>query len=94
MSGTYTPPATPMPTPVAGTQDKTTTISKLAVSIVSELTFLVCLGIAYWAKNDTAFNLLVGAAITNSTTVVNYWLGSSSGSSAKDATIAAKGNAQ
>ena len=94
MSGTYTPPATPTPAPAAGTQDKTTTISKLAVSIIAEVTFLVCLGLAYLAKNDTAFNTLVGVAVSNATATVHYWIGSSSGSSAKDATIAAKGNAQ
>lgn len=81
----------PGPAQSAPTHDKATIVSKLAVSIVAEITFIVCMAIAWWTKNETAFNLLVGAAISNSTTVVNYWLGSSSGSSAKDATIAAKG---
>lgn len=76
------------PTP-PGTPDRVTTVSKLTVSVVAEITFVVCMSIAWWTKNETAFNLLVGAAISNSTTVVNYWLGGSSGSTSKDATIAA-----
>ena len=34
--------------------------------------------------------LLLGIAGTNATAVVNYWIGSSAGSQAKDATIAAQ----
>lgn len=74
--------------PASIPQDKTATISKLAVSILTQLLFLSAFGVAYLLKNDTAINLLVGAVIANATTTVNFWLGSSSGSSSKDATIA------
>jgi len=37
------------------------------------------------AKNDTAFNLMIGAVISNVTTVVGYYFGSSSGSAQKTA---------
>ena len=78
------------PAPVVSTTDKVTTISKLTVSVTSQVVFLVALGIAYLTKDSTAISLLVGAAIANSTTVVNFWLGSSAGSSSKDAIIAGK----
>lgn len=81
-------------TPIIPPPDKTATVSKLAVSIAAQVVFFACLGIAYWTKDSNAISLLVGAAVANSTTVVNYWLGSSSGSSAKDATIAAKSATQ
>lgn len=77
-----TTPGTPAPI------DNVATISRLSVSVMSLVVFMVALGISYWTKNDTAMNLMVGAVITNATTVVNYWLGSSQGSSSKDAALA------
>jgi hypothetical protein len=67
--------------------DKVSVITPLVVSVVAEAIFLAAIVIAWWTK-DASLGILLGAAATNATTVVNYWLGSSSGSKAKDATIA------
>ena len=79
MSGTQ--PAAPAPTPEwrapAG-----------LVSIYSLTILLVALGVACYLNNATAITLLIGVIATNATTVVNYYMGSSHGSQAKDATIA------
>lgn len=82
MSGNTTPPTVP-PT------DKIGTVTPLVISIFAEAIFLAALGIAWWTKNEN-LGILLGVAASNATTVVSYWLGSSSGSKAKDATIAAQ----
>lgn len=86
MSGNFTLPPPPSP---AETSDRTATIAKLCISVFAELIFVAALSIAWWTK-DPSLPLLLGMAGTNATAVVSYWIGSSAGSSAKDATIAAK----
>ena len=66
---------------------------QLIVSVVAMGIFAVALVVAWWTKSES-LNLLLGAASANATTVVAYWLGSSSGSRAKDATIQAQANLQ
>ena len=80
MSATTTPP--PAVSPIAEW-------GGVAVSILSLLLFVATLIVSYLSKNDTAFMLLVGAVVSMGTTTINYWLGSSRGSVAKDATISA-----
>lgn len=61
---------------------------QISTSILTQLIFAVLAFLAFWLRNEQMELLVVGAAIANATTVVNYWLGSSSGSKGKDATIA------
>lgn len=75
-------------TPAVQQTDTVATISRLSVSVLSLVVFMAALGVAYWTKNETAMNLMVGAVISNATTVVNFWLGSSQSSSGKDAALA------
>lgn len=57
------------------------------VSIFVLAIFLAAIGIAWWSK-DNSLQILLGMAGTNAATAVGYWLGSSSGSKAKDSVIA------
>lgn len=82
MSGT-----TPTPPKPAGSDAVTATWGPVSVSILAEVIFFAAIGVAWWTK-DPSLPLLLGAASANATTVVSYWLGSSSGSKGKDATIA------
>jgi hypothetical protein len=82
MSGT-TPTQTAPPT------DKVATIGPIVVSVVVLSIFLAAIIIAWWTK-DSSLQILLGMAGTNAATAVGYWLGSSSGSKTKDATIAAQ----
>lgn len=75
-------------TPTAAPTDKVGTYSKLAVSIFAEAIFVAAIVIAYLAKDSTSLTLLMGAVVSMATTVTNFWLGSSQGSSNKDAIIA------
>jgi hypothetical protein len=60
----------------------------IIVSVVAILTFTGALIVSFVAKDEGLLNLTVGAAIANATTAVQWWLGSSRGSQAKDETIA------
>ena len=82
-------PTPPAPVQSAPLTDRVAGVSRLTISIVSEVVFIAALAIAWWTK-DSSLPLLLGIAGTNATAVVNYWIGSSAGSSAKDATIAAR----
>lgn len=84
MSGTVSPP----PAPGRGR-------GAIAISFVAQLTFFLALAAAAaiaWFKSD--LNLLIamcGVAATNATTIINYWVGSSSGSDRKTELLAPKG---
>ncbi len=56
---------------------------QIATSALSLVIFAGCLIVSFYAKDSQMELLVVGAAIANATTVVNYWLGSSSGSEKK-----------
>jgi hypothetical protein len=74
-------------------EQKTVTLGgQIATSALSLLIFAGCLVVSFYLKDQQMELLVVGAAIANATTVVNYWLGSSSSSKAKDDTIAATAN--
>ncbi len=60
----------------------------IAVSVLTLITFVGALIASFITKDSTMLSLAVGAAVANATTVVNYWLGSSSGSQKKDDMIA------
>ena len=81
MSGTTTPSTTAAAEPIW---------AKPSIGVYSLTLFAACLGVAWWLKSDTAFNLMIGAVIANANTVVQFYFGSSSGSQKKDATIAAQ----
>lgn len=57
--------------------------AKPSIGVYSLTLFVLALGVAWWLKNDTALNLMIGAVISNASTVVNYYFGSSSGSARK-----------
>ena len=86
MSATTT--TTPTTTPPAPTPSEPIW-AKPSIGVYALLLFLAALGVSWWAKNDTAFNLLTGAVISNASAVINYYFGSSSGSQKKDEVIAA-----
>ena len=59
----------------------------VAISLFALAVFALALIVA-WMTGDASLPILLGVAGSNATTVVGYWLGSSAGSRAKDATIA------
>lgn len=67
----------------------TATWGPIVVSVVVLSIFLAAIVIAWWTK-DSSLQILLGMAGTNAATAVGYWLGSSSGSKTKDATIASQ----
>lgn len=79
MSGTVTQPRT----------FDMATWGPILVSMLVLSIFLAAIAIAWWT-HDTSLQVLLGMAGTNAGTAVGYWLGSSSGSKSKDATIAAQ----
>lgn len=81
MSDTTTAPPASSPEPIW---------AKPAVSIYALTIFLVAFGIAYLAKDTASLTMMMGAAISMGTSVVNYWIGSSSGSDKKTTIIAAQ----
>lgn len=68
------------------------TYGPIVVSVLSLALLAVAMGVAWWTK-DPSLPILLGVAGSNATTVVGYWLGSSVGSKAKDATMAATATA-
>lgn len=64
----------------------------LMVSVLTLFVYLAAITIAWWTK-DPSLGILLGVAATNATTVVSFWVGSSKGSQAKDAVIAAQAGA-
>ena len=81
MSDTNSPSPAPNPEPIW---------AKPAVSIYALTIFLIAFGIAYLAKDTASLTMMMGAAISMGTSVVNYWIGSSSGSDKKTTIIAAQ----
>lgn len=65
-------------------------LGAVIVSIVAMVIFFGALVIVYVTGNTTQMGIMVGSAVTMAGTVVNFWVGSSSGSQKKDATIAAQ----
>ncbi len=63
--------------------------AKPSIGILSLALFALGLGVTWFYDDKTAFNLLIGAVISNATTVVSYYFGSSSGSAQKMALLAA-----
>ena len=57
--------------------------AKPAISAFAMAIFVAAFVIAYLAKDQTSLTLLMGVAGSMATTVVNYWVGSSSGSDRK-----------
>ena len=83
MSGATTPPAPAVQSaPAAQTEP---TWAKPGISIYALTIFVIAFGIAYMSKNDASLTMMMGAAISMGTSVVNYYLGSSSGSAQKTA---------
>ena len=83
MSGTTTT-TTPPPTPSEPMW------AKPSIGIYALTLFAACLIVAYYSKNETAQNLLIGAVISMATTVSGYYYGSSSGSERKTALLNAQ----
>ena len=87
------PPAVaPVPPPVAAPAP-TPLSQKRGEPIISvySLTLLLCaLVAAYLMKNDNLLIVLAGVIAANATSVVNFYVGSSASSQAKDATISAQ----
>ena len=60
----------------------------IATSILSSLAFGAALIISHLSGDQTNQSLMIGAVISNFTTTVSFWLGSSFGSQKKDEVIA------
>ena len=87
MSGTIpTPVVTPPADPTLSTVDPW---AKPSISVIGLLIFAIGYGIAYLMRDATVMTMFAGAAIAMGQQVIGYWLGSSSSSANKDATIAA-----
>jgi hypothetical protein len=56
----------------------------IVISVLAMLTFIVSLAFAWKSGDAGLLNLMVGAVISNASTAVAFWLGSSSGSQKKD----------
>ena len=82
MSGTTTTTTTP------DLPDRLTEYGKLVTSVLFGGAFICALIYAYIAKDQDSKELLVGAVISNANTVVQFFLGSSSGSQKKDDNLA------
>jgi len=76
------PTAPPDPTPES-------IWAKPVVSVVGMAIFGMGYLIAFATADQGSLGLFAGAAIVIGSNVVNYWLGSSAGSTKKDATMAA-----
>ena len=88
MSGSI-PPAPSATTPSGPTAaSRVADWGPVAVSIIVLLVFLAAIVVA-WLTKDPSLGILLGMAGANAGTAVGFWLGSSSGSQKKDATIAA-----
>lgn len=76
---------------MSGTQsavsDTTAPMGAIIVSVFVLVIFLAAIAIAWWSK-DSSLQILLGMAGANAGTAVGYWLGSSSGSKAKDSVLA------
>lgn len=62
--------------------------AKPIIGAYSLTLFAAALGVAWWAKDDHALMLMIGAVISNSTIVVGYYFGSSAGSAQKSELLA------
>lgn len=62
--------------------------AKPSVSVITLLIFAAGYAIAWLAHDSTVMTLYAGASIAMGQQVIGYWLGSSAGSTKKDATIA------
>ncbi len=88
ISSHATPPTPTPPTPAIPPPAEPFWV-KPSIGIFSFVIFGAGL-VVTWKYNQTAaFNLLIGAAIANVTTVIGYYFGSSSGSTHKTALLAA-----
>lgn len=63
-------------------------LGAIIVSVMNSTAFFGALVVAYLSKDAQNLGLLIGAVIANSTTVVAFWLGSSSGSARKTELLA------
>lgn len=79
------PPADPVPPPAP--QQSVKSWGAPVVSVYSLSLLLVALCFAYLVKNDTLLTALVAVIATNATSVVQFYVGSSSSSQAKDTVI-------
>lgn len=65
-----------------------------SISIIGLAIFGIGYAIAFFTHDASALLLFAGAAISFGQQVIGYWIGSSSSSARKDATIAAAATAQ
>ncbi len=86
MSATTTTPP-PAPTP-AVPAPVTSGWGATVISVTGMAIYLAAIGVAYLKGNDTLLTALCGVAATNATTIVGFWVGSSSGSQKKDDNLA------
>jgi hypothetical protein len=70
-------------------QERISILARVAISILQQLIFVAAMVWAFVAGDENIKLLFAGAAISNATTAVQWWLGSSRSSEQKDATIKA-----
>lgn len=79
----------PQPPPTADAPTSESIWAKPVVSVVGLSIFALGYYLAFVMKDTTVQTMFAGAAIAMGQQVIGYWLGSSAGSTKKDATIAA-----
>ena len=80
----------PPPAPVVPPPPVEPLWAKPSISVVGLAIFAIGYGIAFVMKDATVQTMYAGAAIAMGQQVIGYWLGSSAGSTKKDATIASQ----
>lgn len=58
------------------------------ISVIAELLLAVAIGVAFWTDDKESRLLITGAIISNATTVVGWWVGSSKSSADKSVVAA------
>jgi hypothetical protein len=80
---------TPIPTPPPDPATPESVWAKPSISVIGLGIFAIGYALAFLTHDTTVQTMFAGAAIAMGQQVVGYWLGSSAGSTRKDATIAA-----
>lgn len=80
-------PSSPTLPPSDGAAPPRPSIGVVVISAASILLLAISLGVCALMHNEPAVLLITGCIVTNATSVVGWWIGSSKGSSEKSARL-------